>query len=141
MRQFDVYGSHNGAYKLEYQKPVAQQIPGITGHVTDGTVTDKFFKGDYNIYMTMRIDDNRREYYALKDGELVAKKINGMPEDAILLAIHNLAGVTFFGSGDGAFKLKQGELIGHRVPGTAGRVGRIVLGGSAREDDVTFLPE
>lgn len=138
MRQFDVYGSHYGAYILNYNSPVSKHIPGITGHVSDGIVTDKYFKGEYNIYLAKRIDENRREYYALKDGDRLAMKINGLPDDAILLAIHNLGGVNFFGSSDGAYKLKQGELIGHRVPGTAGKVGRIVLGGSAREDDATF---
>lgn len=85
--------------------------------------------------------DNRREYYALKDGQQVALKISGMTEDVLLLAIHNLAGVIFFGSSDGAFKVRQGETIGYKMPGTAGKVGRIVLGGSGREDVVIFLPE
>ncbi|KAJ6639021.1 hypothetical protein Bhyg_11760 [Pseudolycoriella hygida] len=140
-RNFEIWGSNNGAYKVEYGRSIAEQIPGISGHVTSGQVTDAFFKGIYNIYMEKSIDNNRREFYALKDGQRVAYKLNGLPDDPRLLAIHNLAGVIYFGSGDGAYKLKQGELIAHRVPGTAGPVRQIILGGSAREDDAYFLPE
>lgn len=141
MREFDVYGSSNGAWKLAYQQFRAQQISGISGHVTAGTVTDAFFKGIYNIYLTKTFNENHREYYALKDGENVTKLINGLPDDALLLAVHNLAGINFFGSAAGAFKLVQGELIAHQVPGVTWPVRRIVLGGSARPDDVQFLPE
>ncbi|XP_055308749.1 uncharacterized protein LOC129572736 [Sitodiplosis mosellana] len=141
MRGFDVYGSTNGAWKLEYGKFQAERIPGIAGHFIEGQVTDKFFKGEYYIYMAKSIGDNRREYYALKDGERAAKKVNGLTDDVQLRAIHNLGGVIFYGSNNnGAFKLVQGELIAHRVPGISGPVRRIILGGSASPDDAIYLP-
>lgn len=54
------------------------------------------------IYTSKRLDDNNCEYYALKDGEEVAKKINGLPGDTLLLAVQNWAGINFFGTSNGA---------------------------------------
>lgn len=71
---------------------------------------------------------------------MLLKKINGLPKDALIFAIHNLGGVNYFGSSVGAFKLIQGDLYAHKVPGTAGHVRRVVLGGSANPNDAKFLP-
>lgn len=54
-RQFYVYCFNNGAYKLRYNNsPLAIQILGNTGHAIGGTVTNKFIKEEYNIFLTMR---------------------------------------------------------------------------------------
>lgn len=138
MRHFDLYGSHRGVWKLYHGQCNAERIPGLDGHITDGVISDN--RQIYNIYLTKTIDNNHREYYALKDGENVAKKINGLPTDAKILAIHDLGGVNYFGSSAGAFKLVQGYLQAHQVPGVPGPVRRIVLGGSSNPNDATFLP-
>lgn len=141
MRNFDVYSSESGAYIYTYGEDNAKKLTGITGHVTEGVITDKFNNQIYNIYLTKSIDENHREYYALKDGDNEAKKITGLPRDARLLAIHNSAGLIYFGSSNGAYALTQGKFKANKVARTSGPIGRIIVGHSARPIDVQFLPE
>lgn len=138
MRNFDIYGSHNGAWKYEYGKSHVERVPGIDGHVISCVVTDKFFRGDYNIYIEKSVSRGHHEFYTLKDGQNVAKKIQGLPDYVKMLAIHNLGGVNFFGSCNGAYKLVQGELTATRVPHVHGPVRKVTLGGSPFPDDATF---
>lgn len=139
MRRFNIYGSNNGAYKVMQRSNIAQKIPGIEGNVIHGDVTDKFYKQDYNIYLTVKNNDCGYHHYALKDGETTAYKISGLPDDAKLLAIHNLGGVIFFGSNSGAFEVVQGELQASKIPLVSGNVVAIKLRGSARKYDAEFI--
>lgn len=126
MRNFDVFGSSSGAYIVFHGSGLSVKIPGIEGNVINGVVTDAFYRGIYNIYFTVQKSENVFEYYAMKDGEAVAHKIRGLPDEATLLCIHNLGGVLFFGSFDGAYELMQGSLDSQKVPHIAsGRISSI----------------
>lgn len=139
MRGYDVYGSSSGAYKVKHGSNNAEKIPGINGHVIHGIIADKFFHQEYNIYFTVKLGNCAFDYYALKDKETTAQKISGLPDDAQLYSIHNLAGVIFFGSSSGAYELTQGQLQASKISHVHGNVVTIKLNGSRRRYDAQFI--
>lgn len=114
MRGFNVYGSSDGAYKEWQGNGRIEKIPGISGNVIGGIVSDKFYRGWYNIYLEVE-NGSTYSQYTIRDYENQAHMIGGLPNDARLRCMHNLAGFMFYGSSNGAYELDQGSLNAVKV--------------------------
>lgn len=80
---FNLYGSNGGAYITTSQQQSAQRVQGVDGHVINSIRNGRI------IYIQVQRNTKIFEYYALNAGEVLAKRIHGIPNDAELAASYS----------------------------------------------------